>query len=171
MEQKLRQVLSQDQAKLLKYWIGKCQADSLPQRRAVSPADLIFCLPNISIVEHQTSGEFTFRLTASSLKDILGEECRGRLVSQECGKEIPWCEALKRCQSTKAPVFGSTPIGHRRTHSWMRLPLQPTDDGRQPVLCYDRIGFDDHDDGPRRETMFVTADLIRRSQLFHQSAA
>lgn len=171
MERKLRKILSEDQTKLLRYWISKCEAGRLPQRRQVSPADLIFCLSSISILEQQTSGDFTFRLTASSLKDLLGAECRGRIVSDECGNEVPWAESLRRCLSTRAPVFGATPIGHRRLHHWMRLPMEPAADGRQPVLCYDSIRFDSDNDGPKQETMFVTADFIRRTASPRMDAA
>ena len=160
MERKLHKFLSEDQTKLLKYWISKCEAGRLPQRKQVSPADFIFCLSCISILECQSSGEFTFRLTASNLKDVLGEECRGRVVSQECGDEMPWSEALRRCQATRAPVFGSTPTGHKRLHHWMRLPLEPMADGRQQILCYDAIRFDTSGEVDRRETMYVTADLV-----------
>ena len=160
MERKLHKFLSEDQTKLLKYWISKCEAGRLPQRKQVSPADFIFCLSCISILECQSSGEFTFRLTASNLKDVLGEECRGRVVSQECGDEMPWSEALRRCQATRAPVFGSTPTGHTRLHHWMRLPLEPMADGRQQILCYDAIRFDTSGEVDRRETMYVTADLV-----------
>ncbi len=171
MERKLSKVLSEEQAKLLKYWISKCEAGRLPARRQVSPADLIFCLSNISILEQKEGEGFVFRLTASNLKDVLGAECRGKSVAEECGNEVPWAEAVRRCLSTRAPVFGSTPVGHRRLHHWMRLPLEPSREGCQPVLCYDALRFDEAGDGPKRETMFVTADLIRRRLQSRQNAA
>lgn len=171
MERKLKSILSDDQAKLLRYWMSKCTSGQLPQRRQVSPADLLFCLSSVSVLEQQEGGDFIFRLTSSNLKDILGSECRGRVVSEECGNEVPWAESLRRCLATRAPVFGATPVGHRRLHHWMRLPLEPMPDGRQPVLCYDAIRFDTDNDGPKQETMFVTADFIRRKARSHQNAA
>ena len=149
MKRELKEILSGNQAKLLKYWISKCENGELPERKGISPADLIFCLSNVSIIEQQTDGHFRFRLTATHLKDVLGTECRGRLVQEECGNEVPWAEAVRRCQKFGSPVFGSTPVGHRRAHFWMRLPLRPLEDNRQPILCYDNIAFDD--DGLRRE--------------------
>ena len=169
MDRKLKQVLSQDQAKLLKYWTGKCSEGRLPVRKEISPADLIFCLSSISILEQKEGEEFTFRLTGSSLKDILGQECRGRCVSDECGNEVPWAIALRRCQATNSPVFGVTPVGHRRSHHWMRMPLQPDENGHQCILCFDRIQFDENCDGPRREMMFVTADMARNAAPVHQN--
>ena len=162
MERKLKQVLSKDQEKLLKFWIGKCSSGKLPQRRDVNPSELLFCLKNVTILEQDESGQFMFRLTGSALKEVLGTECRGKLVSEECGRELPWSEAVRRAAGSRAPVFGTTPIGHRRTHRWMRLPLEPRVEDRQLVLCYDDISFDDTGSVATRETMYAIADLIKR---------
>ena len=162
MERKIGPNLTKDQTGLLKSWVGKCQENMLPVRRDVSPADLVFCLPSISIVERRPCGTYAFRLAASALRDILGTECRGKELDQICGRSVPWYEALNQAVGTKSPVFGQTPCGHRRVHNWMRLPLEPTDNGHQPLLCYDRIELLDARTPLRRETMFVTAHAFRK---------
>ena len=116
-------------------------------------------------------GQFTFRLTGSALKDVLGQECRGKTVSEHCGHELPWCEAVCRAMGSRAPVFGTTPIGHRRTHRWMRLPLEPRTESRHLVLCFDEITFDEVGTIPERETMYVLADLISQARPSRQMAA
>ena len=170
MDQTLKQVLSSDQAKLLKYWTSYCRPERLPTRTEVSPDGMRNYLKHVSILEYQIDDDFKFRLTGEGLKEVLGYEARGRMVSEECGHDVPWSAALRRCRATRSPVFGMTPIGHRRAHHWMRLPLEPNVDGRQQILCFDRIQFDDKGEGPGREMMFVTADLARSSMAEHQGA-
>lgn len=157
MQTDLKSVLAEDQVKLLKYWVSRCTPTSLPKRSDISPADLVFCLGHSSIIERRLSGEFVFRLTASSLRDILGAECRGKLVDDECNEDDAWITALSEAIYTRSPVFGLSPLGHRRVHHWMRLPLATMDSGRQPVLCYDRIHFEKEGELPRAATMFVSA--------------
>lgn len=149
--------LSKDQTGLLKYWVEKCTSDHLPLRRDVSPAELVFCLPSISIIERRSCGTDVFRLTASTLRDILGEECRGRLVQEVCTRVVPWSDALDQALNTRAPVIGHSPAGHLRTHLWMRLPLEPVANGRQPILCYDKIQREKDGAAMVKEAMFVTA--------------
>ena len=164
MERKTGPTLTKDQSGLLKYWVSKCRDGKMPVRRDVTPADLIFCLPSISIVEHRTCGNFVFRMTGSALREILGVESRGHKLKDICGHSIPWHESLNQAVSTKSPVLGQTPIASPRVHSWMRLPLQTMDDGCQPILCYDRIEVVEARAFPRRETMFVTANAFRRGR-------
>ena len=171
MERNIGPNLSKDQTGLLKYWVAKCQEDKLPLRRDVSPAELVFCLPSISIVERRSCGADVFRLTASTLRDILGNECRGRLLEDVCGKSVPWFEALNQAVKSRSPVFGQSPVGHRRTHTWMRLPLEPMENGRQPILCYDRIQVDENVQPLLRETMFVTANAYSKKKPLARSAA
>lgn len=162
--------LSKDQSGLLKYWVAKCYEGQLPKRQDISPAELIFCLPSISIIERRPCGTDVFRLTGSALRDILGQECRGKLLSEVCGRSVPWHEALNQAARTKSPVFGHSPEGHLRTHQWMRLPLQPLENGRQPILCYDLIRSEKDGTTPVREAMFVTANAFR-SRVLERSAA
>ncbi len=163
--------LSVDQAGLLKYWVSKCRDGMLPLRGDVSPAELVFCLPCISIVERRNCGTDVFRLTASALRDILGEECRGRLLKDVCGRAIAWNEALDQAIKTRSPVFGQVCVDHHLVHQWMRLPLQPMENGRQPLLCYDRVGVLKHGEMPPRETMFVTANAFRTNSVLEKSIA
>lgn len=153
--------LSKEQTGLLKYWVAKCKDGRLPLRRDVSPAELVFCLPSISIVERRSCGTDVFRLTASSLRDLLGAECRGKLLAEVCGPSVPWREALNQAFKSRSPVFGSSPAGYLRTHHWMRLPLEPQENGRQPVLCFDCIKDEEEGTPEARETMFVTANAFR----------
>lgn len=152
--------LTKDQAKLLRFWVSKCAGESLPERRDISPAELVFCLPYISIVEHRSCGSYVFRLTASVLREMLGEECRGQTLSDVCGKAVPWCEAISQSLNSKSPVFGATPTGFRKAHYWMRLPLKTQSNGHTPVLCYDRVQVCETDRAPECETMFVTANAF-----------
>lgn len=172
MESNTAPKLSKEQTSLLKYWVAKCKDGKLPLRRDVSPAELVFCLPSISIVERRSCGTDVFRLTASSLRDLLGEECRGKLLDEVCGPSVPWREALNQAFKSKSPVFGTSPAGHLRTHQWMRLPLEPQDNGRQPVLCFDRIMDEKEGTPAARETMFVTANAFRtrKKSLEHTAA-
>lgn len=163
--------LSKDQTGLLKYWVTKCSDGNLPLRRDVSPAELIFCLPSISIIERRPCGTDVFRMTGSALRDILGYECRGQLVDESCGRTVPWYEAINQAIKTKSPVFGHSPAGHLRTHQWMRLPLQQLENGRQPVLCYDRIQLEKEGTPEVREAMFVTANAFRRARPLEHTAA
>jgi Uncharacterized protein conserved in bacteria len=171
MERKTSPTLSKDQSGLLKFWISKCQNGHLPLRRDVSPAELVFCLPSISIVERRACGTDVFRLTASSLRDLLGDECRGQLLENVCGRMLPWYEAINKAIESNSPVIGQSPIGHLRSHQWMRLPLEPLENGRQPVLCYDRVVTLDRKASVSRETMFVTANAFKVDrQLVHSTA-
>ena len=170
MDQRLKQVLSSDQAKLLKYWSTYCRPDRLPTRAELGPDGMRNYLKHVSILEYQVDDDFKFRLTGEGLKEVLGYEVRGRMVSDECGGDLPWDGALRRCRATRSPVFGVTPVGHRRAHHWMRLPLEPVADGRQQILCFDRIQFDEKGEGVLREVMVVTADMVRSPMAVHESA-
>ncbi len=163
--------LSKDQSGLLKFWISKCQNGHLPLRRDVSPAELVFCLSSISIVERRSCGTDVFRLTASSLRDILGEECRGQLLENVCGRTLPWYDGINKAIESRSPVLGETPVGHLRVHKWMRLPLEPLENGRQPVLCYDRVATLDRKEEVLREAMFVTANAFRVDRELAHSVA
>ena len=132
------QGITESQAELVKHW-HTCRLDhQLPQRDALDPGAIRAHLACISIVEIGASGEVRFRLAGSGLRQVLGREMRGRLISEldQTVSEI-WSLGLSSALEKMSPVGG---VIERETdaHAWLRLPLASPHNGVL-VMCHDTL--------------------------------
>lgn len=67
----------------LDYWRTKCGTREFPERNEVKPSEMVKLLPWINMYDVIDGGEtFRFRICGTALTDILGQEFRGKLVSE-----------------------------------------------------------------------------------------
>lgn len=124
---------------LLEYWHSKMSDGKRVERARICPGELRLYLANISLVHLDEDGNARFRLAGSRLRDVVGIEARGRLVS-----EIPdlleeaWVDGLEYTLETARPVGG---VSRRKTdsHAWLRLPLRDQFGKLSIVLCHDEL--------------------------------
>ena len=148
---------------LLEYWRTKCAGEDVPDRRQIHPRDVKDFLPHLSIVEARETG-LVFRMTGSSLRDILGGEFRGRPLTELGTTPTAWTTAILTSLTDGVPTHGVHALSSSRAHIWMRLPLQDTRGRRSLVLCFDHIRrLDDRDDMAERD--LVDADLVGEAGL------
>jgi len=126
------------QQELVQHWESCRQGFQLPAREDLDPGAIRAHLASISIIEIEPQGHIRFRLAGSGLRDILGREMRGRLVS-ELGKTVSdmWSLGLASALDQMRPVGG---LIERDTdcHAWLRLPLSsPRSHGL--LLCHDML--------------------------------
>jgi len=132
--------ISNEQEKLLDYWLGHIAPCGCAPRSAINPGEVRGLLSNISIVELEKSGSSKFRLAGSMLREIVGVEARGRSVSSVQGGELePWCDAILTVLDTRSPISGMTKREDGSIHVWLRLPLLDQDGELTQVMCHDQL--------------------------------
>ena len=135
--------LTDGQLKLLDYWMGHQGPCGCAPRAAINPGHVRELLSNISIVELSQTGQATFRLAGSMLRDIVGAEARGRSVSEIQGGDLePWCDALLSLLDTRAPVSGINFREDGQRHVWLRLPLLDAAGNLTQIMCHDELVSD-----------------------------
>lgn len=69
-------------ARLLNYWRGLWQGESLPSATAIDPTDMRFILGNVMLVDVIDGGaDFAYRLYGSKIAASVGRDITGRRVS------------------------------------------------------------------------------------------
>lgn len=128
--------LTDAQASIVKYWRSQAVGAHVPNRNDIDPGILRAHLAAISIVEVEASGGVRFRIAGSGLRSVLGQDMRGRLLSEVTGEAADmWSLGLTSVLERGLPVGGIIDRANDR-HSWLRLPLSgPT--GAAMVLCHD----------------------------------
>ena len=130
--------LTPAQSDLVQHWQSCRNGIGVPTREALNPGAIRVHLSAISMVEVDRSGDVLFRLAGSGLRQLFGREMRGRRL-YELPSDLTdmWSLGLSAALERQEPVGG---LIEREddTHSWLRLPLQPTVNGAL-VLCHDAI--------------------------------
>lgn len=132
------QGVTASQAELVQHWYA-CRVDEgLPQRESLDPGAIRAHLAYISIVEVEDAGDVRFRLAGSRLRQILGREMRGRLISEldQTLSEI-WSLGLSSALEKMRPVGGLIERDND-AHAWLRLPLFSPRIGTL-VMCHDAL--------------------------------
>ncbi len=126
------------QRELVQHWESCRRGLLLPTRENLDPGAIRAHLASVSIVEIEPLGHVRFRLAGSGLRDILGREMRGRLVS-ELGKTESemWSLGLANALDQLRPVGGLIEREHD-CHAWLRLPLH-SPRSRALLLCHDTL--------------------------------
>tara|TARA_R110000824_G_scaffold366730_2_gene555715 strand:- start:245043 stop:245495 length:453 start_codon:yes stop_codon:yes gene_type:complete len=130
---------------LFDYWRAKCSDTRFPVRADIQPAEIKPLLPSLSILE--VSGDaplqLRVRLAGTRLRDYLGVETTGRMVSDfELGDQRSYWEAAYHEVLIGArPAQGVVPLTPwAQPHVfqfWLRLPLMDEDGAIVMVLGHD----------------------------------
>ncbi|MEM8617894.1 MAG: PAS domain-containing protein [Pseudomonadota bacterium] len=126
------------QSALIRYWHQNSVAGRLPLREDFDPGVLRRYLDAVSLVELEPDGRMLFRLTGSKVRRLLGEDMRGRCLSELSGADADsWALGFSAVLERHMPVGGiiSTP---RHRHAWLRMPLM-SQRGGMLVLCHDTL--------------------------------
>lgn len=130
--------LTQAQAELVQHWQVCRQNGVLPSRTCLDPGAIKAHLSAISMIEMTESGRAKFRLAGSSLRQLFGQEMRGRLLSDldQTSFEM-WSLGLARALDVAEPIGGMIER-ETDTHAWLRLPLRSNQSGAL-ILCHDAL--------------------------------
>ncbi len=130
------QGLTDPQRKLVKHWQACQSPGMLPHRDALDPGAMRACLSAISMVEVTPAGGIRFRLAGSGLRTLLGQEMRGRWLS-DLRSDVAdmWSLGLASVLEKQQPVGGMIER-EDDCHAWLRLPLRATASGAL-ILCHD----------------------------------
>lgn len=130
--------LTKAQAEIIAYWRSKCRNGGLPHRGDIDPGVLRSHLAAISIVEIEPDGGVRFRIAGSEVRAVFGQEMRGRRLDEfQTPAADMWALGLTAVLERHRPVGGIIERGND-SHTWLRLPLQPTAQGCL-ILCHDMI--------------------------------
>jgi hypothetical protein len=130
--------LTRAQQELVAHWESCRDGQRLPDRDSLDPGAIRAHLSAISIVELEAQGQVRFRLAGSGLRDILGREMRGRLVSELGQTESEmWALGLSSALDQMRPVGGLI-ARDSDCHAWLRLPLRSSR-GSTLLLCHDAL--------------------------------
>ena len=126
------------QAELVAHWQTHCEAGLLPTRDRLDPGKFKAHLSAISIVEVAASGQTKFRLVGSGLRQIIGQEMRGRYLSElDQTRFEMWSLGLTRALEEQQPI-GGVITQETESHAWLRLPLRCERNGAL-VMCHDAL--------------------------------
>jgi len=129
---------TESQSELVAHWDSCRRGAALPYRESLDPGAIRAHLASISIVEIEPQGQVRFRLAGSGLRDILGREMRGRLIS-DLDKTVSemWSLGLASALDRMRPVGGLIER-ERDCHAWLRLPLA-SPGNHALLLCHDTL--------------------------------
>lgn len=130
--------LTRAQTELVQHWQACRRSGVLPSRACLDPGAIKAHLSSISMIEVNESGRAKFRLAGSGLRELFGQEMRGRLLSDldQTTFEM-WSLGLARAFDMQQPIGG---LIEREldSHAWLRLPLRSERSGAL-VLCHDAL--------------------------------
>ena len=130
--------LTEAQTELVQHWRTCHREGVLPTRACLDPGAIKAHLSAISMIEVMETGRAKFRLAGSGLRELFGQEMRGRFLSDldQTTFEM-WSLGLARAFDLQQPIGG---LIERETdsHAWLRLPLRSEGAGAL-VLCHDAL--------------------------------
>lgn len=131
--------VTEAQRLLITHWYECRTPDGLVPRDAIDPGTVRSTLACLSIVEINETGEGRFRIAGSRLRDIFGQDVRGRQVAEIAGAygegyALGLLSAVERGE----PVGGVMETGGR-LHAWLRLPLADDYGHLTQVMCHDEL--------------------------------
>lgn len=131
--------VTEAQRLLIAHW-HECQtAAGLVPRDAIDPGTVRSTLACLSIVEINEVGEGRFRIAGSRLRDIFGQDVRGRQVDEIAGAHGEgYALGLLAAIERGVPVGGVIETG-ARLHAWLRLPLADDCGHLTQVMCHDEL--------------------------------
>lgn len=138
------QLVIAEQRQLYDYWLDKCGARTMPDRRDISPAHFPRLLPYISLIEiDRASGRYRVRLAGTRLRDIFDKEITGLYLEDlDLGaSEDYWQAAYARIVEDGKPaqgvIRGPCVQQEHLVQFWLRLPLSAGGSGAGMILSYD----------------------------------
>ena len=131
--------VTEAQRLLITHWYECRTAGGLVPRDAIDPGTVRSTLASLSIVEINEAGEGRFRIAGSRLRDIFGQDVRGRPVAEIAGAHgegyaLGLISAIER----GVPVGGVMETAGR-LHAWLRLPLADDYGLVNQVMCHDEL--------------------------------
>lgn len=151
--------LTDAQASIVKYWQSRVVGGQPPLRKDIDPGVLRAHLAAISIVEIEANGEVRFRISGSGLRSVLGQDMRGRCLSDISGAAADmWSLGLTSVLERGQPVGGIIDRAHDR-HSWLRLPLTGAN-GSAMVLCHDVLIAKTPRNGHRSDNQSYSTQIL-----------
>jgi len=132
------QGLTDAQSDLISYWRKAHTVGIPPARESLDPGAIRGHLSSISIVEIGRDGQARFRLAGSKLRQIFGQDMRGRSLTELAPTAYEmWSLGLSCMLEQQRPLGGLIERGSD-AHAWLRLPLQ-TGPGGALILCHDSL--------------------------------
>jgi hypothetical protein len=131
--------VTEAQRLLITHWYQCRTPDGLVPRDAIDPGTVRSTLASLSIVEINEAGEGRFRIAGSRLRDIFGQDVRGRPVAEIAGAHGEgYALGLLSAIERGVPVGGVMETGSR-LHAWLRLPLADDYGQLTQVMCHDEL--------------------------------
>jgi len=139
------QLVLPEQRHFFDYWLEQANGRAMPDRADICPTDIPRHLPQVSLIEIETSPlKFRFRLAGTQLRDIYEKE-----VTSTCLCDLPdgqnrdyWLSAHERIAHTGRPAQGILRGPEQsRDHLvqfWLRLPLAIDGVGPKLILGLDK---------------------------------
>ena len=130
--------LTKSQVSLVEYWNNRSAARGVFTRADIDPGALRVFLKSILLMDI-SSVEPVCRIAGSAFREKLGEELRGRRLS-EMPFEIreAWALGTSQACSTQKPAGGLCVKGEA-VHAWLRLPVFNATGQLTQILCHDEV--------------------------------
>lgn len=129
---------------LFAYWASRREGGRLPSRSAIRPEHFKRHLPNVSLIDVNSSPRgYRMRLAGTGLYGLYGREITGRTLEQVYpeGAADYWRRELDQVVDTRRPAVGMHNFGWRGAPHlsvlWLRLPLSSTGREADMILGYD----------------------------------
>lgn len=128
------------------YWLSKCNAQRIPARRDIDPAEMVRFLPHVTLVDVLEPLDFRFRLIGTAISDRQqGQQtgaCFSRLEGKGPGNPI-WSD-YDTVRDSASPVFRTVsyigPTEDVRAAVHLLLPLSVQSD--RVEMIFGCVGFD-----------------------------
>ena len=141
------QLVVPEQRQLYDYWISKAAGRSMPDRSDIHPAQFPRLLPNISLIDVDTSdGSCRIRLAGTRLRDVYDREITGLGIGDlDFGdKRDYWMAAYQRAieegKPTQGVIRGPRVNKEHLVQYWLKLPLcRNGATGVGMLLCLDHF--------------------------------
>ncbi len=138
------QLVIDGQRQLFDYWVERCRARAMPERRDISPSHFPKLLPAVSLIDIEAGGRYRVRLAGTALRDIYDREITGLYIDDlECGRARDyWAASYARVAETGRPAQGvircPRATKEHLVQFWLKLPLAG-DGAHRPamILCLD----------------------------------
>lgn len=131
--------VTEAQRLLITHWYECRGGNGLVPRDAIDPGTVRSTLACLSIVEINETGEGRFRIAGSRLRDIFGQDVRGRPVDEIAGAHGEgYAHGLFSAIERGVPV-GGVIEANGRLHAWLRLPLADDYGHLTQVMCHDEL--------------------------------
>jgi hypothetical protein len=110
------------------YWESRRREGGLPARADLDPADFVYCLPNILLMDLSHDPlRVRYRLVGSAVVATSRLDFTGRYLDELAfpNPHFDWIEVYRRLVADRRPLFGSVPIESSGGEKFYDLGLFP----------------------------------------------